>query len=225
MVDYCHTPNCLRAFILSYFGDKSNSDECGKCGNCCDNTVKTDITIEAQKVFSCIYRMRERFGMVLVAEVLKGSKSKRILELGLNELSTYGIMAGWTLPNIRLLIQRLISTNYLQLSEGEYPVVKLTPIAMRVLKNEEKVWQKLAAVPQKAALTADAGLFEQLRQLRRAIAARENVPPFVVFADSVLKAMSEECPTTPEEMLKIKGVGEVKMRRYGAEFLAVLKNR
>jgi len=221
MVDYCHTPECLRKFILNYFGETKVQAECSNCSNCNDDNELTDITLDAQKIFSCIVRMKERFGTTLVASVLKGSKDKKVLQFGFDTLSTYGLLKTYTIQEIRDSINRLIATDYLALTDSEYPVVKLAPKAGPVLKGQAKVWQKVPRRPQK--LAADNSLFEVLRALRKQIADRDKVPPYHVFADSTLKEMSEHCPTTHNALLSIKGVGEVKLARYGAAFLELLQ--
>lgn len=221
VVDYCHTPRCLRKYILEYFGEEDVPAECGNCGNCNDDSEMTDITIEAQKIFSCIIRTRERYGAALIAEVLKGSKNKKVLQLGFDRLSTYGLLQGYTLQEIRDLINLLIAEDYLGLTEGEYPVVKLGQKGLAVLRNREKVWQKRP--DRKPEAPVDSSLFEALRKLRKEIAGREKVPPYVVFADSTLRELSECRPTDERAMLSVKGVGEIKFSRYGAEFLQVIR--
>ncbi len=219
MIDYCHTPECLRYYILRYFGEQIDDDECGQCGNCCDDYEKIDITVDAQKVLSCVYRLQERFGVTIVADVLKGSNNQRIRQLGLDKLSTYGLFNDRPLADIKILIQRLIATQYLQLTGGHYPVVQLSPRALPVLKGQLQVWQKTFT---KRTPAADDGLFEQLRQLRKQIANRENVPPYIIFSDLTLKELSKFCPVDKETLRNIKGVGEVKLQKYGDEFLAVI---
>lgn len=221
MVDYCHTPECLRKFILSYFGETSDITECANCSNCKDDNELTDITLDAQKIFSCVMRVKERYGTTLIASVLKGSKDKKVLQLGFDSLSTYGLLKNYTLPEIRDAINRLIATDYLMLTDSEYPVVKLAPKGVAVLKNQTKVWQKVPKRTQK--ITTDNSLFSLLRSLRKTIADREQIPPYLVFADSTLKEMSEFCPTSYDALLTIKGVGESKRKRYGDEFLEVLQ--
>jgi ATP-dependent DNA helicase RecQ len=216
MVDYCYTPECLRYYILRYFGETVSGGECGSCGNCCDDRERVDITVEAQKVFSCIYRMKERFGITMVAEVLKGSKNKKLRQFGLDNLSTYGLLAEISLEEIKTLIQRLAATGYLFLTESQYPVVKLSPSAYAVMKNQEKVWQKTFVQRQKE---ADDTLFDRLRMLRRQIAGQESIPPYQVFADATLKELSRECPRDEGAMRRIKGIGEFKLKRYGQAFL------
>lgn len=221
MVDYCHTPNCLRQYILAYFGEKMVNDECDNCSNCKDDAELTDITIDAQKVFSCVLRMKERYGVNLIADVLKGSKNKKVLQQNFDDLSVYGILRSYSLQDIRDLINRLIATGYLVLTESEYPIVQITDSATHVLRGNTKVWQKTPKRPQK--VTADNFLFELLRSLRKKIADEGKVPPYVVFADSTLKEMCESLPLDRQALRLIKGVGETKLERYGDDFLQVLQ--
>ena len=222
MVDYCHTPECLRHFIISYFGDRSSEPVCDNCGNCKAGLEKVDVTTDAQKVFSCVYRMRERFGLTLTAQVLKGSQDKKVQAMHFDQLSTFGLMKERTLADIKLLIQRFVATDYLALTESKYPVLTLKPAAYPVLKGQEKVWQAVPK-PETAQVTEDTGLFDKLRALRKEIATREHVPPYVVFSDATLRDMCQVLPRTLDDMLEVKGVGEMKLKRYGEEFLACLK--
>lgn len=219
MVDYCHTPDCLRHFILNYFGEFTAGPGCGHCGNCMADGEQVDITVDAQKVFSCVWRMKERFGISVIADVLKGSKNKKVQQLGFDQLPTYGLMAGRTVPDIKTLIQRLVATGYLRLTESEYPVVKLEPSALPVLKSQAQVWQKVFVERQPV---QDDMLFERLRQCRKQISEREGVPPFVVFADTTLREMSQHRPADITALRQIKGVGELKLQKYGKEFLTVI---
>ncbi|WP_302296589.1 DNA helicase RecQ [Mitsuokella multacida] len=220
MVDYCHTPECLRHFIIQYFGEKDAPSTCGNCGNCKAGLEEQDVTIDAQKVFSCVYRMRERFGLTLVAQVLKGSSDKRVLALHLDTLSTYGLMKERSLADIKLLIQRFVATDYLALTESKYPVLTLQPSAYAVLRGQAKVLQ---AVPKEVTKQAEAPeLFEYLRALRKEIALRDHIPPYVVFSDATLKDMCAVLPKSREEMLLVKGIGEHKLQKYGEAFLACI---
>lgn len=220
MVDYCHTTKCLRKYILEYFGDGTSKDRCENCSNCKDETELSDITIEAQKIFSCIARMKQRFGTVLVAQVLKGSKDKKVIEFGFDSLSTYGIMKGYTLKEVKDLINVLIADNYLCLTESQFPVVRLKEKAVEVLKGEQKVFQRIQK--RKAKVSEDNSLFAILKALRKTISEREMVPPYIIFADSTLREMSEYYPCDEEAMLSIKGIGETKLKKYGEEFLQVI---
>ena len=219
MVDYCHTPNCLREYILNYFGDSSKIS-CQNCSNCQDNSELTDVTIDAQKVFSCVYRLRERFGINMIADVLKGSKNKKVLQFGFDQLPTYGLFKDKTVNEIKNFINILTATQYLTLAEGEFPIVKLTPEAFAVMKNESKVWQKSAKTITE--VKVDNSLFEKLRALRKEIATKEKIPPYMVFSDATLQEMATKMPSDNFELGKVKGIGEVKLGKYGSAFLEVL---
>ena len=221
MVDYCHTPRCLRKFILEYFDEKNSPDSCGNCSNCNDDRELVDITVKAQKIISCVFRMKERYGLVLVAEVLKGSKNKKVLQWGFDQLSTYGILKENSLQEIKDTLNFLVAEEYLYLTSGEYPVLKLAQRAGSVLKNQEQVWQKCLLT--KAVVQPDNSLFDQLRKLRREIAVREKVPPYIVFSDSTLRELCEHMPENEQQLRTIKGVGEIKLARYGTEFLRDIK--
>lgn len=217
VVDYCHTPKCLRKYILEYFGEENVKENCGNCSTCNDDRELVDITIDAQKIFSCILRMKERYGTTLIAEVLRGSKNKKIYELGFDELSTYGIMKNYTVQEIKDLINVLIADEYLMMTEGQFPMVRLRQKAIDVLKLKEQVFQKVRKKKQKT-VTQDS-LFEELRALRKEISEREKVPPYIIFADSTLKELSQYMPSSLEDMLNIKGIGEAKLAKYGEIFL------
>ncbi|MDF9409625.1 DNA helicase RecQ [Pelotomaculum isophthalicicum JI] len=221
MVDYCHTPHCLRKFILRYFGEESIAEECGNCGTCSEKNELVDKTVDAQMIFSCILRMREQFGISLVAEVLKGSLNKKALRYGFSDLSTYGLMKDRTLKQISDFANVLIAEGYIQLTEGQYPVARLTPRAFPVLKGLEKVILKVRK--KEAAAAADDSLFERLRGLRKEIAQREGVPPYIVFADSTLREMSILLPADQHAMLSIKGVGQRRFESYGRQFLELIR--
>ncbi|KLU63683.1 ATP-dependent DNA helicase RecQ [Desulfosporosinus acididurans] len=218
MVDYCHTPRCLRKTILEYFGEEEVPNHCENCSNCNDTREIVDITLDAQKIFSCIYRMRERFGIGMVAEVLKGSRKAKIIEQNFDRLSTHGLLKDMSLQEIKDLINYLVAESYLQLSTGEYPVLKLMPSAVSVIKSETKVMKKVSPQPSRD-VVEEVSLFDRLRALRKELAAQENLPPYMIFADSTLREMSQVCPENSREMIRISGVGERKLEKYGDEFL------
>ncbi len=220
MVDYCYTSKCLRAYILQYFGETEVMENCSNCSNCNDTREEKDITLEAQKIFSCVYRMKERFGVNMIADVLKGSENKKVLSASLDKLSTYGIMREFTQKQIASVINKLIADEYLAITDDAYPVVKLKPKSYGVLKNKEKVFMKINKV-QKAA-KVDNELFAVLSSLRKEISLKENIPPFMIFHDSTLKEMSEYMPVTLDSLLLIKGVGERKAEVYGEYFLKAI---
>lgn len=221
MVDYCHTTQCLRKYILEYFGETGVQPQCFNCSTCTDESELVDISVEAQKIFSCIYRMKERFGTVMIAQVLKGADTKKIRGFGLDKLSTYKIMSQYALDQIKDLINLLIAEGYLMLTEDEYPVVKLQKKAVDVLKNKEQVFQKIHYRIKETA--PDKTLFEQLRSIRKEISARQQVPPYVIFPDSTLNEMSQNYPITLYELGLIKGVGQAKLEKYGEEFIQGIK--
>ncbi len=227
MADYCHTTQCLQRYIVRYFGGELEQD-CGQCSNCASPDMElTDITLEAQQIFSCVRRMRERFGVTLVASVLKGSRNKKVLDFGFDELSTYGLMKHRTEKEIVDLIQLLVAEGYLQLAEGKYPTVSLTSRATEVLvPGGERVVQRIRNKPAAPVVKdVEAELFDELRKLRSDIAKREGIPPYIVFPDSTLREMCGVMPTNPAAMLKIKGVGEAKFFKYGTYFIEFFKER
>ncbi len=220
MVDYCHTPTCLRRYILAYFGEPALAGECGNCSNCNDASEAVDITVEAQKVLSCVLRLKERFGISIVADVLKGSQNKKVRQQGFETLTVYGLLKEYSLQELKDLVNRLIATGYLCLTDSEYPVVKLTGQGVEVIKGRAKVWQKIP--PRRQAPAKDDSLFELLRKLRKYLADRNNVPPYVIFPDKTLREMSQYRPTDRQSLRLIKGVGETKDERYGEAFLQVI---
>lgn len=221
MVDYCHTPQCLRAFILHYFGETDANETCDNCSNCKMDGELVDITTDAQMVLSCVYRVHERFGVKVVAEILKGSKSARMKQFHFERLSTYALMKERTVKQISDLILRLAAMQYVNITESQYPVLQLNALSWQVLRGQQKVWQKVVTV-KKAAVKSD--LFEKLRLLRRELAIKANLPPYMIFSDATLTQMAQEKPSSMEEMSHIKGVGEFKLNRYGDDFLKVIKN-
>lgn len=221
MVDYCHTPQCLRAFILHYFGEFDVEEHCDNCSNCKLEGELIDITIDAQKVLSCVYRMHERFGVKMIAEVLKGSKSAKVKQFNFERLSTYGLMKERKLKDISDLILRLSAMQYLDITESQYPVVTLNELSWQVLRGQKKVWQKMVIVKK---AKAKGELFEALRSLRKELATKEKLPPYMIFSDATLTQMATDKLTDLELMKNIRGVGEFKLQKYGEEFLTVIKS-
>jgi len=222
MVDYCHTTRCLRHIILEYLGEEDVPDTCTNCSNCRQDYESRDMTIEAQKIFSCIKRMHEQYGTVMVASVLKGSRNKRIKELRFDQLSTYGIMDDMSINAIGELINILLAEDYLITSGGQYPVLRLNQKAIPVLRSQEQVILRMPVSPQKT--EADSSIFQALRSLRMEIAQKEKVPPYIIFPDRTLKEMSTQLPADGDKMLLINGVGETKMQKYGRQFLEVIRS-
>ncbi|SEM92996.1 ATP-dependent DNA helicase, RecQ-like [Mesobacillus persicus] len=219
MADYCHTESCLQAFILEYFGEKE-PQPCGRCGNCTDTRTSVEVTKEAQMVLSCIIRMGQKFGKAITAAVLTGSRNKKVLELGFDKLSTYGILKEQSAKQVTELIEFLISKNLIGVEHGSYPTIYVAPEGKAVLQGQQQVFRKEAV--QIKQVSNDDPLFEELRQLRKTVADTEHVPPFVIFSDSALKDMCARLPQTEEEFLQVSGVGQHKLEKYGKTFIQAI---
>lgn len=231
MVDYCNTGGCLRDYILTYFGQEKMSEGCGNCGSCNNETEETDITVEAQKILSCVRRMKEQFGSTFVTDVLKGANTQKIRSMRFHELSTYGIMRDYPKDTIKELIAFLIAEGYLHLLEGQFPILRLTQASVPVLKGEKQIMirrvivkeHSLAQRVMEEVADVDQTLFELLRNVRFQIANEHHVQPFMIFPDTSLKDMTRRYPTSPEAMLQVSGVGEHKLEKYGKAFIDVVK--
>lgn len=227
MQQYCTASDCLRARLLRYFGQES-APRCQNCSNCKKEFQQIDITVQAQKILSCVARTGQRFGKTVVADVLAGNKNPKMAQLGLTDQTTYGILFPMKKREICEMIEYLMFEGYLEAPDGKYPVLKLTQSAVSVLRGQRRVMQ---SVPKTAQEKADIGayryaepneaLYQRLRALRLEIAQRQHVPAYMIFTDSTLRDMSRKMPQTPEAFLTVSGVGAVKMQRYGAEFLQV----
>ncbi|MDY0394295.1 DNA helicase RecQ [Virgibacillus halophilus] len=178
MINYCHTHQCLANYILDYFNDPSPKPACKQCSNCSKNHEKVDITEEAQMILSCVKRMGEQFGVTMTAKVLKGSKDKKVAGFQFQKLSTFGIMSAYTEKELIERIHFLIAEKFLSMEEGKYPKVRLNANSVDVLKGKQEVMMLQAPIPIYAEeADYDAGLFTQLRQLRKNLADEQNVPP------------------------------------------------
>ncbi|GKV54530.1 ATP-dependent DNA helicase RecQ [Sporosarcina sp. NCCP-2222] len=216
MVDYCHTESCLQKFIISYFGETEVAD-CKRCANCTDTRESFDVTVDVQKVLSCVIRMGQRFGKTLIAQVLTGSRNKKVLEFNFHTLSTYGLMKERNSKDVSDFIEFIISENYLGVENGQFPIIYVTELGKDVLTGKIKVFRK-GTVKSKQ-ITKEDPLFNQLRALRMQLAQEAGVPPFVVFSDKSLRDMAAKMPTSEEEFLEVNGVGTAKMERYGEAFI------
>lgn len=218
MSQYAHTEMCLQRYILRYFGE--DGPDCGRCSNCLDEREVEEITLDAQKVLSCVKRMGERFGKALISKVLTGSKDQKISQWHFEKLSTYGLMKDWSQKDVSQLIDFLTAAGYLIPTEGQFPLLKISNSGKKVLLGQQKVMRKAQVVKK---LAPDNELFEKLRQLRLELATKQNLPPYVIFSDKTLYELAEIQPQTTLEMLQIKGVGENKLQKYGAAFLELLQ--
>lgn len=231
MVTYGKTGSCLRKTLLNYFNEEVAWDECEHCSNCNGETEVVDVTVECQKILSCIYRMNQTYGAGLVTDVLRGKNTARIRQLSLNELSTYGIMKEYTDGDIKDIISIMVSDGYLTLGGDQYPILQFTEKSPALLQAKVRVSirKQLKQEPVKHTKTVenvenyDESLFEELRSLRTRIAQEIGKPPFIVFTDRSLIDMAAKFPQTEEEFLAINGVGEAKLTEYGEDFLSVIK--
>ena len=223
MTFYSTTNDCLRGFILRYFGGEKKA-YCGKCSNCLSVHKLVDVTIDAQKIMSCIARTGQRYGKPVICDVLKGSKSEKILKAELNNQSTYGIMKEVTARHIFGTIDFLAEKEYIS-SDNETEVLKLLPKSRDVLFGRERLVMKKVENSEKVVKThrpevpVDSELLDALKALRKSIASKKSVPAYVIFTDATLIDMCKKCPETPDEMLEVSGVGRTKLEKFGKQFL------
>ena len=246
MIDYCQTPGCLRQYILNYFG-QFGTPPCGNCGSCDPKpqpvqpeaeaeppgpVITKDVTREAQMVLSCIRRITTALGHgspeTMVVQVLRGSRHKHLVSLGLNELSTYGLMNAYTREEIRELIALMQMQGLLERDKND--ILTLTPPANAVLfrgqpvsaTGEEKDLKR--RFPLSGSVAADSGLLTALKALRTQLAKEENVPAYVVFSNATLEDMARIHPKTPAQLRTVSGIGAIKAQRYGEAFLQLLNS-
>ena len=261
MSDYANTPGCLRTYILNYFGedlpkiytdggDEEGGCGCGNCSNCTGGLATADITVEAQMVLSCVARTGQRLGQALIGQILRGAKTERLLELGLDKQTTYGLMKKYSTPYIKQIIKALVGQGYLRVTEGDYPILVLTdrsgdilykriPVSMRYpadmevesksakKERQQKEYGEARGKAQNrpnrtAAGSADPVLYKALSDLRFELAQAQGVPAFYIFSNATLEDMCVKKPMTPEEFLNVAGVGAAKLEKYGAVFLGCI---
>ncbi|AUD14853.1 MULTISPECIES: DNA helicase RecQ [unclassified Planococcus (in: firmicutes)] len=220
MVDYCHTENCLQQFIVHYFGDGSAAP-CGHCGNCVDEREGQDVTEDVQKVLSCVIRMGQKFGKTMTAQVLTGSRNKKVLDFRFDQLSTYGVLKHMNSKEVSNLIEFMISQELLAVEQGSFPTIFVPDGGRDVLLGKRRVMRKGAVVTKRIA-TNDP-LFEELRTVRKKLADEAGVPPFVIFSDKSLQDMVARKPKDEEAFLEVSGVGANKLEKYGEYFLEAIR--
>lgn len=226
MTFYSTTNDCLRGFILRYFGGDKKA-YCGKCSNCLSVHKLVDVTIDAQKIMSCIARTGQRYGKTVICDVLKGSKSEKILKAELNSQSTYGIMKEVTARHIFGTIDFLAEKEFIS-ADNETEVLKLLPKSRDVLFGRERLVMKKVENSEKVVKThrpevpVNSDLLDALKALRKSIASKKSVPAYVIFTDATLIDMCKKCPETPDEMLEVSGVGRTKLEKFGKQFLEVI---
>lgn len=229
MVDFCETRYCRRKVLLNYFGEAYDESNCGTCDNCLEPKETIDGTKIAKKIISCVSQVGGRFGMTYIADVLSGSKSKKIIRNRHNVLETYGTGEEYSKSQWLAFIRELIQLGYLELRGDKYPTVKLTQKSRDVLADKENVFltrpeEKTKKAPKSKEEGFDSNLFEVLRTLRKKLADSEGIPPYIIFHDSSLKAMATHFPQSLSEFQKINGVGQVKLRKYGEIFAKEIEN-
>ena len=230
MVGYCKTKDCLRGYILDYFG-QAHDERCGSCGNCQAEYTMQDLTREAQMILSCIVRMRNRLGYCvgasLVCQTLRGSRAARVRELGLDTLPTYGLMKALPVPHIRELLELLEAASYVQ-TDPVYGGIDTTPLAGQVLFHGQTVevpvkQSPLQEKPVSRTAEPDEALLGELKALRLQLAHAEDVPAYIIFTNAALADMAARRPHTMQELLAVSGVGKAKAARYGEVFLNAVR--
>ena len=225
MVDLVYSNTCYRKNILNYFGETFLED-CNNCSNCLNEGEVVDKTLDAQKVISCIARMKRSFGATMIIDVLRGSKNKKVLDLGFDTLTTYGIMKNYSNEDLKTFINTLVSHGFLDVVEnigprGSFPTIKLNEQSLKVIRQEIKVEFKEDKVTKSRYVENE--LYEMLVSLRSEIAKEEGIAPYMVFGDATLKNMASVYATNKEEMLNISGVGQIKYEKYGKRFEDIIE--
>ena len=230
MTFYCHTADCLREYILRYFGE-TPENYCGNCGNCSRNFEEADVTREAQLLVEGIARTGQRFGAKMVLDILRGSGNARILSGGFDKLPVYGKLAGVGEKRLRAILQFLELRGFVESTGDEYPVLRLRETAEDLMREDAALTMKIAreeapapARKSREPVPANPGLFDALRALRAKLAAAQSVPAYVVFSDATLRDMCARLPADADEMLEVSGVGQAKFAKYGEAFLGAIRD-
>lgn len=225
MIFYCRTSDCLRNYMLRYFGDEAE-ENCGKCSNCLTKFETVDVTIEAQKILSCIIRTGQKFGATIISDVLRGKTNDRITSFGLDRQSTFAIMKDSKPTEIRYIIEKLEEQGYIISVGAGKPILRVTEMSYPVLKGKAKVKVKktvrIKTKEKTVEETVNISLFDTLKQIRYEIASQKGVPAFLIFSDASLMDMCRKLPVTTEEFLSVNGVGDNKLKQYGDRFISAI---
>ena len=230
IIAFCDSQACRRKYLLGYFGQNWDSENCGGCDICLASKETFDATIIAQKVLSAIIRTGERFGIGHITQILRGANTRRIRELGHDKLSVYGIVNDFSDDDLKEITALLIAKSFLLKKGREYPTLGITETGRNFLKNREKLTltrrKRAEEIPpdSRTALDYDKALFEELRRLRSRIASERNVPPYIIFSDATLQQMAYYIPQNRESLSRISGVGAVKLEQLGDTFLPIIRN-
>lgn len=222
MIEFAETSNCRRNCLLNYFDEESDIENCKSCDVCLNPPETIDSTEISYKIFSCIARLYERFGVNYIAQVLSGSKSEKVINNGHNRISTYGIVKDYSLDSIKGIVRELINKGYLVVSKDKYPIVKLAPKALKAMKLKEEIILKKITKQQVEVTETndfDRSIFEELRILRKELSSKLRIPPYQVFSDVSLQQMAVSLPTNMKSFSKIKGVGNYKLEKFGKIFI------
>lgn len=221
IIDLVYSNDCYRKSILNYFGEEFEN-KCDNCSNCLNRGIMIDKSEDAMKVISCIVRMKRSYGINMIVDVLRGSKNKKVISLGFNGLSTYGIMKNYKSEDLKIFINTLISHGYLDMVESvsnntSFATIRINNMSKEVIKGNKKVmlYEIFSQEDEKEVNY----LYEKLKEIRFVVAKKNNIAPYMVFSDSTLMEMSKKYPINKEEMLGISGVGEVKFDKYGEMFI------
>ena len=230
MTYYATSNGCLRTRILQYFGENPEQARCGNCSNCLQAQQERDVTREAGKIVACVLAMQGKYGKSTVARVLAGKRDERIRERQLDKLTSFGCLKGEGEENIRMMIDELIVDDILETTSGQYPLLKSGPRAREALLGDEPIRMTLTAKDAPAPTrriglkpSVDKALLSRLTALRRRIAEEQHVPPFIIFTNATLRDMVIKRPHSRREMLRVDGVGEGKLERYGDAFLSAIE--
>lgn len=233
MIDYCFTSQCLRKYMLAYFGQEVPWNKCHNCSTCLHQGQVQDMTAEAKAIFRAIRGTDEHFGTTMISAIVRGDHNDRIRRAGYDALPVFGALSSYSAQEVKGMIQQFVASGYLQQSMGKYPILSLQAGAEEVLAGHSKVQEiKQEVARPRAKRTGDHSrismgdstnsLFEALRLHRKRIALAQKVPPYLVFTDTVLIDLAALKPKTLADFANIKGVGEAKLKKYGTSFLAVI---
>lgn len=235
MIDYCFCSNCLRKYMLNYFGESTVWTTCDNCSSCKGSGDKVNVTKEAKAIFRAIMGTDERYGVSMITSIVRGERTDRIMRAGHDALPVFGLLSNVDEKSIKGLIQQFVASGYLRSSSGKYPVLSLTAGAEEVLaghKEVEEIRQHVSVPSQTSQSTSttsrgkpssgSGGLFEHLRQHRKRLAEEAGLRPYLIFPDTVLIDLANLRPTTLGEFGNVKGVGEAKLKKYGLSFLQAI---
>lgn len=235
MIDYCFCSNCLRKYMLNYFGESTVWTTCDNCSSCKGSGDKVNVTKEAKAIFRAIMGTDERYGASMITSIVRGERTDRIMRAGHDALPVFGLLSNVDEKSIKGLIQQFVASGYLRSSSGKYPVLSLTAGAEEVLgghKEVEEIRQHVSVPSRTSRSTSttsrgksssgSGGLFEHLRQHRKRLAEEAGLRPYLIFPDTVLIDLANLRPTTLGEFGNVKGVGEAKLKKYGLSFLQAI---